>query len=59
MAVGDGGRSRSERVVSAATTVLEVGALASIVYGVYLIWIPAAFIVGGVAALVLAWRLTR
>lgn len=40
------------------TTVLELLALALIVTGVALIWIPAAFIAAGVGLGAIAWAIT-
>jgi len=39
-------------------TLLELVGLAAITYGAWLVFVPAAFIVGGAAGLVIAWRLS-
>lgn len=46
----------SERVV---TTVLELAGAGLVVAGVALVFVPAAFIVGGVALLGISYNLTR
>lgn len=41
------------------TTLLEVGGLAAITAGVALIYLPAAFIVGGTAAIAISYLLIQ
>lgn len=41
------------------TTALEVAGVASITAGVGLIWLPAAFIVGGLGMIALSWGISR
>lgn len=43
---------------AALTTLLEVCGLGAVVVGTYLLAVPAAWIVGGLCALLLSWRLT-
>lgn len=38
------------------TTLLDLAGVAAVVAGVYLVSLPAALIVGGVAALAISWR---
>lgn len=41
------------------TTALELVGVAAIITGVALVWVPAAFIVGGLGLFALSWALTR
>ena len=42
-----------------ATTILELAGFGLIVAGVFMVFIPAAFIVAGAGAIVLGWRFSR
>lgn len=50
---------RHERLVSTATSLLELAGLASIVVGAGMVFAPLWFILGGCAALAIAWGLSR
>lgn len=41
------------------TTILELLAAAAVVYGVYLIFMPAAFIVGGLLVFAISYGITQ
>ena len=45
--------------MKALTTALDLIGVAAVVTGVALIFVPAAVILGGVAVLLISWRLTR
>lgn len=42
-----------------ATTLLELAGFGLVIVGVWMLFVPAAFIVAGVGAILLGWRFSR
>ncbi|HWU31454.1 MAG TPA: hypothetical protein VN108_01200 [Marmoricola sp.] len=49
---------RVERLVSVLASIVGLAGLAAVGYGVWLIFEPAGYVIGGVELLILSWRLS-